>query len=308
MELSAPQHQETRGARLKAHISRYAIVYVFMIPIMIHFTIFFLAPIIFSFIITFFDWPIVGIPKFVGMGNWVRLIHDSMAWKSLLNTLLFSLYYIVPCMAVGLILALFIQSFKGKMQTFFKGVFFLPVVTSFVAVAGIWAWIFKGTSSGFINQFLSLFGVHSQLFLSSSSQALPVLAGLSIFKVAGSTMVYYFSGLQAIPPEMYEAAKMDGANKWKTFWKITFPLLMPIHFYVAVMTTIGSFQIFDSAFLLTQGGPNFATNTIVYYMYQEGFSNLRLGYASVLAYVVFFLVFIVSLIQKKYMGDSISYS
>lgn len=294
--------------RFKNHMGKYSIVYVFLIPVMIHFIIFFLTPIVFSFIITFFDWPIVGEPKFIGLGNWQHLLTDAIAWKSLKNTMMFSLYYIIPSMAIGLLLAVLIYSQKGRVQSFFKGVFFLPVVTSFVVIAGIWAWIFKGTENGFVNQILALFGVDTQLFLSNSNQALIVLAGLSIFKIVGSTMVYYFAGLQGIPNELYEAARIDGAGTWKTFWKVTFPLLMPIHFYVAVMTTIGSFQVFDSAFLLTKGGPNFATNTIVYYMYQEGFSNLRLGYASVLAYVVFFLVFLVSILQKKFLGKPVDYS
>src|SRR5690606_26798462 len=116
-----------------------------------------------------------------------------------------------------------------------------------------------------------------------ASQALIVLAGLSILKVAGSTMIYSFAGLQTIPKELYEAAKIDGASKSKIFWKISFPLLKPIHFYVAIITTIGSFQIFDSAYLLTGGGPNYATTTIVFYLYQQGFTNLNLSYAAVLS-------------------------
>lgn len=120
-------------------------------------------------------------------------------------------------------------------------------------------------------------------------------------------MIYYYAGLQSVPDEYYEAARIDGASKWNIFWKITFPLLMPIHFYVAIITTIGSFQIFDSAFLLTSGGPNFSTTTIVYYLYQEGFTSLRLGYASVLAYVLFFIVFGISLIQKKFLGKEVNY-
>lgn len=297
-----------RKFNLKNHLSKYGIVYVFLLPVLIHFVIFFLMPIVFSFIITFFDWPIVGEPKFIGLGNWQRLLGDAIAWKSLKNTMIFSIYYIIPSMALGLMLAMLIFTQKKRLGNFFKGIFFLPVVTSFVVVAGIWSWLFRGTEEGFVNQFLALFGIEQQMFLSSSTQALVVLAGLSIFKVVGSTMIYYFAGLQGIPDEYYEASKIDGANSWQTFWKITFPLLTPIHFYVAVMTTIGSFQVFDSAFLLTSGGPNFATNTIVYYMYQEGFSSLRLGYASVLAYVLFFLVFLVSMLQRKFLGNNEDYS
>lgn len=219
----------------------------------------------------------------------------------------FSFYYILPTMALGLILALLINCGK-RGANIFKGIFFLPVVTSFVVISGIWAWLFKGTEEGFINVVLHFFGLDTQLFLSSSSQALIVLAGLSIFKVAGSTMIYYYAGLQSIPTMFYEAAKIDGASSWQLFWKVTFPLLLPIHFYVAIITTIGSFQIFDSAFLLTSGGPNYSTTTIVYYLYQEGFTSLRLGYASVLAYVLFFIIFTISIIQRKFIGEEVKYN
>jgi multiple sugar transport system permease protein len=292
--------------KIKKHWSKYGIIYIFLIPILIHFAIFQLFPIGFSLYITFMDWPIIGEPKFIGLKNWIQFLSDELAWKAIWNTVLFSIYYIVPTMALGLVLALLIDS-KKRGTGFFKGIFFLPVVTSFVVISGIWAWIFKGTEEGFVNVLLRMFGFEPQLFLADSSQALLVLAGLSIFKVCGSTMIYYYAGLQSIPMEYYEAAKIDGAGSWKIFWRITFPLLLPIHFYVAIITTIGSFQIFDSAYLLTSGGPNYSTTTIVYYLYQEGFTALRLGYASVLAYVLFFIIFGISLFQRKYFGKEVSY-
>ena len=291
--------------RFMNHIRKNALVYTFLVPVLIHFTIFFLIPIVFSFVMTFLDYKIVGDPTFVGLHNWKRLLNDPLAWKSIWNTLKFSIYYIVPTMALGLLFATLIHSMKSRTGTFFKGVFFLPVVTSFVVISGIWKWMFRGSSEGFINQFLALFGISEQLFLSSSSQALIVLAGLSIFKVVGNTMIYYFAGLQGIPDDVYEAAKIDGAGRFKTFFKITMPMLLPIHFYVALTTTIGSFQIFDSAFLLTNGGPNYATNTIVYYLYQQGFTNYNFSYASVLAYVLFLFIFIVSMIQNKVLGKEV---
>ncbi len=298
------KEKKSRFKRLKQHFAKHGVVYVFLIPILIHFFIFYLLPIGFSFILTFMDWSIIGVPKFIGLDNWKRFLNDDIAWKSIKNTMVFSLYYILPTMALGLGLAFLIFSQKKKkVGNFFKGIFFLPVVTSFVVISGIWEWLFKGSDQGMINQLLNSMGFDNQLFLASSKYALLVLAGLSIYKVAGSTMIYYFAGLMGIPEELYEAARIDGAGKWRIFWKITFPLLAPIHFYVAVVTTIGSFQIFDSAFLLTGGGPNFATNTIVYYMYEQGFSSLRFGYASVLAYVLFILVFLISLIQRKFIGE-----
>jgi multiple sugar transport system permease protein len=292
--------------RIKREWDRNAIVYIFLIPTLIHFLVFQIFPFAFSFVLTFLDWKIIGDPEFVGLKHWMRFLEDKLAWKAIWNTVLFSLYYIVPTMALGLILALIINS-GVWMKSFFKGIFFLPVVTSFVIIAGIWGWLFRGTESGMVNYLLSQFGIDTQLFLSDSSQALIVLAGLSIFKVAGSTMIYYFAGLQSIDKQLYESAKIDGATPFRIFWSITFPLLKPIHFYVAIITTIGSFQIFDSTFLLTGGGPNYATTTIVFYLYQQGFGGLNLSYAAVLSYVLFFIILVISLIQRKYMGQETKY-
>lgn len=287
--------------RIKDEMRKNGIVYIVLAPVLIHFLIFQVIPFVYSFVLTFLNYRIIGTSEFVGLRNWKQLFDDPIALKSIWNTVLFSFYYIVPTMALGLILALVIKS-GIRFTKIFKGIFFLPVVTSFVVVAGIWEWLFSGTESGFINYLLSFIGVDAQLFLSDSSQALIVLAGLSIFKVSGSTMIYYFAGLQSIPKDMYEAAKIDGASPLKSFWLITFPLLKPIHFYVLIITTIGSFQIFDSAFLLTNGGPNFSTSTIVFYLYQIGFTNLNFSYAAVLSYVLFAIILIISLIQRKYFG------
>lgn len=294
--------------RAKKHVKKHSLVYLFLVPILGHFIFFYVGPIVFSFVITFMDYPIVGKPEFIALDNWKRFFNDPNAWKSIWNTIMFSVLYILPTMALGLLFATLIHSLKRRWATLFKGVFFLPVVTSFVVISGIWAWMFRGNAEGFVNQFLAIFGIQEQLFLSSSSQALMVLAGLSIYKVVGNTMIYYYAGLQGIPDDVYEAAKIDGSGRFKTFFKITMPLLMPIHLYVAITTTIGSFQIFDSAFLLTKGGPNYATNTIVYYMYQQGFTAYDFGYASVLAYVLFFFIFAVSMIQKRYLGKQVDYN
>ncbi|WP_226675769.1 carbohydrate ABC transporter permease [Rossellomorea aquimaris] len=305
-ELKIKNNKLPLKSRIKREWDRNAIVYIFLIPTLIHFLIFQIFPFAFSFVLTFLDWKIIGDPEFVGLENWMRFLEDKLAWKAIWNTVLFSVYYIVPTMALGLILALIINS-GVWMKSVFKGIFFLPVVTSFVIIAGIWGWLFRGTESGMVNYLLSLIGIDTQLFLSDSSQALIVLAGLSIFKVAGSTMIYYFAGLQSIDKQLYESAKIDGATPFKMFWSVTFPLLKPIHFYVAIITTIGSFQIFDSTFLLTGGGPNYATTTIVFYLYQQGFGGLNLSYAAVLSYVLFFIILVISLIQRKYMGQDTKY-
>lgn len=286
---------------MKKEWKKNAIVYIVLIPILIHFVIFQVYPFLLSFYLTFMDWKVIGDAEFVGLKHWKYLFSDTLAWKAIWNTVKFSIYYIVPTMALGLILALIINS-GVRGAKFFKGVFFLPVVTSFVIIAGIWGWLFRGSEEGMINYIIGFVGIEPQLFLSDSSQALAVLAGLSVFKVAGSTMIYYFAGLQSIDRQLYEAARIDGASPFKIFWNVTFPLLKPIHFYVAITTTIGSFQIFDSAYLLTGGGPNYATTTIVYYLYSQGFTSLNLSYAAVLSYVLFFIILIISLIQRRYIG------
>lgn len=292
--------------KLMNHLRKHSLVYTFLVPVLIHFLIFFLIPIGFSFVMTFLNYKIVGPAEFAGLDNWARFFKDPLAWKSIWNTLKFSFFYIVPTMALGMTFAVLIHSMRRSVGTFFKGIFFLPVVTSFIVISGIWKWMFRGTSEGLINQFLALFGIETQLFLSSSSQALIVLAGLSIFKVVGNTMIYYYAGLQGIPDDVYEAAKVDGAGRLRTFWTITMPMMLPIHFYVALTTTIGSFQIFDSAYLLTNGGPNYSTNTLVFYLYQQGFTNFNFGYASVLAYVLFFAILVISLIQNKVLGKDLN--
>lgn len=299
--LTSKKNKMPLGKRIIKEWNRNTIVYIFLIPILIHFLIFQVYPFALSFYLTFMDWKIVGDPEFVGLKHWKTLLTDKLAWKSIWNTILFSIYYIVPTMALGLTLALIINS-GVKGAQFFKGIFFLPVVTSFVIIAGIWGWLFNGTDMGLVNYFLSFIGIEPQLFLANSKQALAVLAGLSIFKVAGSTMIYYYAGLQSIDKQIYEAARIDGASTTRIFWTITFPLLKPIHFYVAIMTTIGSFQIFDSAYLLTGGGPNFSTTTIVYYLYEQGFTNLNLSYAAVLSYVLFAIILAISLIQRRFLG------
>lgn len=299
--LTSTKMKQPLRKRVKREFNRNAIVYIFLIPILIHFVIFQVYPFVLSFFLTFMDWKVIGDSEFVGLKHWKYLFSDKLAWKAIWNTVVFSFYYIVPTMALGLILALIINS-GVKGAQFFKGVFFLPVVTSFVIIAGIWGWLFGGTEAGLVNYILSFIGIEPQLFLSNSKQALAVLAGLSIFKVSGSTMIYYFAGLQSIDKQIYEAARIDGASPLRIFWTITFPLLKPIHFYVAIMTTIGSFQIFDSAYLLTGGGPNYSTTTIVYYLYEKGFTSLDLSYAAVLSYVLFAIILTISLIQRKYLG------
>ncbi|WP_207643702.1 carbohydrate ABC transporter permease [Desnuesiella massiliensis] len=287
---------------LKLNLFSYLIVSI----VLIHFLIFKIIPFIGTFVLSFLDYRFIGKSKFIGLKNWSEMLSDPVFYKSLWNTLLFTIYYVLPTLVLGLILALLIN-YKNKNTTIFKIVYFLPVVTSFVVVAGIWKWIFTSYENGIANYFLKLFRVPPQRFLADTKVALLVLAGLSIFKVAGSVMIYYYGGLKQIPESLYEAAEIDGATGLKKFFHITLPLLKPTTLYVAIMTTIGSFQIFDSAYLLTGGGPNYSTTTIVYYIYQQAFVQSRLGYASALSFVLFIIILVISILQKKTIGGDASY-
>ena len=287
---------------LKSNLFSYVIVSI----VLIHFLIFKIIPFIGTFVLSFLDYRFIGKSKFIGLKNWSEMFNDPVFYKSLWNTLLFTIYYVLPTLVLGLILALLIN-YRNKKTTIFKIVYFLPVVTSFVVVAGIWKWIFTSYENGIANYFLKLFRVPPQRFLADTKAALLVLAGLSIFKVAGSVMIYYYGGLKQIPESLYEAAEIDGATGLKKFFHITLPLLKPTTLYVAIMTTIGSFQIFDSAYLLTGGGPNYSTTTIVYYIYQQAFVQSRLGYASALSFVLFIIILVISILQKKTIGGDASY-
>lgn len=292
--------------RIMKELKANAFSYIIVSAAFLHFAVFKIIPFVSSFVLSFLKYKFNGSSEFVGLANWVEMFRDELMWKSLWNTVLFTLYYVFPTMVLGLILALLINS-KARGTKIFRVIYFLPVVTSFVVVAGIWKWIFVSQDNGVINSMLAFFHIPPQKFLDDTVLVLPVLAALSIFKVAGTVMIYYFGGLKQIPESLYEAAAIDGATGLRRFFSITLPMLRPTTLYVAIMTTIGSFQVFDSAYLLTNGGPNYASNTIVYYIYQKAFVNMDFGYASALSIVLFIIILGISAVQKKIIGDDVAY-
>ena len=292
--------------RARRELKRNSFAYIVMIPIVIHFLIFEFGPFIFSFVLTFMNWPLIGAPTFVGLANWRASLDDPLVWRSLWNTTVFALYYVLPTITLGFLQALLISGDLPGTRILRIAVL-VPYVTSGVIVAGIWQYIFKGTETGLFNYFISFFGIPTQHYFSDKNLAMIVLASLSIFRVSGYLMIYYLAGLRSIPHHLYEAAEIDGANGLETLWFITLPLLRPIHFFVAVITTIGAFQVFEQMYVITRGGPAFATTTIVYYLYQVGFNMLRMGYATVVAFVLFVVVFGLSTVQRRYLGKEISY-
>ena len=268
----------------------------FMSPVLLIFSLFLFFPVLFAFFMSFHQWGMIGTPEFIGVENYVRLFKDPLFWISIKNTLIFSLS--VPLkVAIALFIAVLLNQ-KIRGLGFYRAAFFFPVVLSMVVVGLVWQWMFS-PSYGFINYVLEKLGLPLQNMLNDSDQAMIVLIIVSIWKGLGSNLLLFLAGLQAIPSSVYEAAEIDGANSWQKFWHITVQLLKPTTLFVLIITLIGSFKIFDLAYVITGGGPGTSTMVLVHYIYQEAFQRFDMGYASAAAYVFFIILFILTLVQMR---------
>ena len=281
--------------------------YIFILPNFIAFLVFMVVPIITSFYLSLTDWDLLTDPKWVGISNYVKLItRDRLFMSSLINTLMYSVYTIPFGIFVSLCLALALNGRLVRGRTFFRSVFFLPHVCTMAAVALVWKW-FYNAEFGILNYLLGLVGIQGQKWLTNRQLALPSIAVMAVWKSAGYNMVIILAGLQGIPGFLYEAAELDGAMGFKRFWYITFPLLTPTLFFILIVSTIASFQVFDAIMVMTQGGPANTTIVYNYLLYQNAFMNFRMGYASAMAYILFFMIFVVTLLQIRLMGQSVAY-
>ncbi|GAA4018019.1 sugar ABC transporter permease [Deinococcus rubellus] len=284
---SAMAREETRSAWL------------FLAPSLLLFAVFVLLPVLAAFGISFSKWDLFTAPHWAGLDNYRQLLfEDKLFHKVLRNTFV----YVIGTVPVQMILALFVALLLNRGvwgQNALRVIYFLPVVSSTVAVALIWSWIFN-SNFGVLNALLSALGVQDLPgWLNSSKYALPSLIIVAIWQGLGYSMVLFLAGLQGIPREAYEAGEIDGAVGWKKHRFITLPLLSPTTFFVAIVSLIGSFQVFDLAFVMTQGGPANATNTIVYYVYQNAFQFYRMGYASAAAMILFVIILAFTLVQYR---------
>jgi|LFRM01.2.fsa_nt_gb multiple sugar transport system permease protein len=270
--------------------------YLFISPWLLGFLIFTLGPLIASIFISLSKWDIFSDPQFVGIENYIKMFSDPLFKKSLWNTFYYSVFSIPLGMAGGLSLALLLnQQVKGL--PIFRTLFYLPSVTSGVAVALLWKWIFN-PEFGIANAILNFFGLPSLQWLNSPTWAMPALIIMSLWGVGGG-MLIYLAGLQGIPKQLYEAAELDGAGTWSCFINITLPMLSPTLFFQLITGIIGSFQIFTQAFVMTNGGPVNATLFYVLYLYRNAFQSWKMGYASALAWFLFIVILILTLIQFR---------
>ncbi len=297
--------------------------YLYILPALVIIVVFRLVPILLSFIVSFFDWSIVGVGKFIGLSNYAKLIYDAEFWQSLLNTFYLVIFVVPISLILSLLFATLLNNIK-KLKSFFRSIYFIPTVTSMVAISIVWKLIFN-QQTGLANFFLAKigidplgwlaesrgifllllqnFGIEIPHYLGGPSLALFSIIIVTIWKGLGYNTIIYLAGLQNIPHVYYEAADIDGAGKIKQFFKITWPLVSPTTFYVLMMTTIVTFQVFSQIYLMTGppvGGPLGTTKVIVYYLYDKGFGESNdLSYASAIALVLFAIILTLTLFQKK---------
>lgn len=248
--------------------------------------------------VSLMQWDIMTPPRWVGLGNYVKLFSaDPLFVKSLVNTL----YYTVGVVPLGTVLSLLaaVAMNQGlRAQSLFRTVFFLPSVCSGIAIALLWGWLLS-THFGLVNYMLGLIGIPPVPWLGDRRWAMPAVIIMSIWRGLGYNMVLFLAGLQGIPNEYHEAARIDGAGRWQSFWHITIPLLSPTTFFVLVLSIIGSFQVFEATYVMTSGGPSYATYTIVLLIFNHGFQWFRMGYASALAYILFAIILVFTVLQFR---------
>ncbi|HMQ31668.1 MAG TPA: sugar ABC transporter permease [Chloroflexaceae bacterium] len=269
----------------------------FLLPGLGGLLLFTLLPIAASLALTLFQWDLLTPPRFVGLGNFARLLGDREFWAALRHTLAFIAGYLPMVLVLGLLVALALNAPLrgiGAIRT----AFFLPVVSSWVAVALLWSWLFN-PRYGLVNHLLGLLGLPQPGWLFDPAWAMPAIVLTSVWKDLGFVVVLFLAGLQAIPQEYYEAASLDGAGPWARLRSITLPLLAPTTFFVTIISLINSFQVFDQVWVMTQGGPAGATTVLVERVVRHAFSYGEMGYAATLSWAIFALIFLVTLVQLR---------
>lgn len=274
--------------------------YAFILPVLALFILFRIWPTVNGFLLSFQDYQLMGGSTWLGLEHYRYLLQDDLFWHSLRVTFIYAAISVPLTTLLALGLALLINQ-KMRAIGFYRAIYFLPYVTSLVMVGVIWKWVYRN-DGGLLNNFLGSIGMPSVDWLTSSTMVLPSLAIMATWKGVGYAMMILLAGLKAIPDSLHEASAVDGATGAQTFWKVTLPLLKPVLFFVIVIETIGSFQVFDAIYVMTGGGPVRASYSLVYLLYDEGFKFQNFGYAASIGVVLFLIVFSVTMLQRLMFG------
>lgn len=284
--LAAGKRARTRRGSVLAR-RRNVYFYLFIAPWLLGFIIFRAGPLLAAAWLSFVKWEIVTPPVFVGFANWTTMPRDPLFWQSLKVTSIYTFAVVPLSVVLGFLLA-FLMNQNVKGVTVFRTIYYLPSVTSGVAVAMLWIWIFN-PEFGLLNYFLDMIGIKGPAWLFDPEWVIPAFIIMSLWGLGGTTIIY-LAGLQGIPTQLYEAAEIDGADGWQRLLNITVPMMTPIVFFNLVMNVIGTFQVFTSAFVMTQGGPRNASLFYVLYLFRNAFQYFEMGYAASLAWVLFAII------------------
>ncbi|WP_432935477.1 carbohydrate ABC transporter permease [Kribbella sp. CA-253562] len=291
---AAARHQRPAGAK-KAKNREAFTAWLFILPSLIGFLAFTAGPVLAAGVISLLNWNLFSSPTWAGLKNFARLGPDPTFWSALGNTAYFTLLSVPVTILVSLALALLLNEGVRRIAVF-RSLLLLPYATITVAVAFVWIWLYI-PHDGLVNAVLGLVGIDGPAWLISDGWAMPALIAMSVWKSFGFGMVVFLAGLQAIPQQLYEAAKVDGSNALQTFRSVTLPMLSPALFFVVVTSIIGSFQVFDQALIMTNGGPGSRTTTLVMYIYRTGFENYDQGYAAAQSLVLFGFIVVITAAQ-----------
>ncbi len=277
----------------------------FAAPFVILFVVFLAFPILASFLLSFTSFGLRDIANpvgtsVIGIKNYVDLFADPKFWKALFNTFYFVVVGVPVTLAIGLLIATALSRGVTRFRTAFRVGYYLPVITSIVAIAVVWRFLLN-PDAGLINMLLSGLGIKGPAWLADPVFAMPSIIAMAVWRNLGFAMVVFLAGLQTIPAQLYEAAGIDGAGRWQAFRYVTIPMLRPTILFMTVITTIGYLQLFEEPFVMTLGGPLDSTLSITMYMYQQGFTFFHQGYASAIAYVLFVIVALIAFLQFKFL-------
>ncbi len=277
--------------------------WVFVAPALIAIAVFFALPVLAALAMSLTDFDLYALAdlrnlRFVGLDNYAQLLQRPLFWQALANTGFFVVVGVPLSIGASLGAALLLHSKLARWQAFYRTALFAPVVTTLVAVAVVWRYLFH-TRYGLLNYALAQFGLPAVDWLGDPAWAMPAIVLLSVWKNFGYNMVILLAGLQAIPDDLYEAARLDGAKRWALFRHITLPQLAPMLLVVSILTMAGHFQLFAEPYVMTQGGPAQRTVTVLYLMYEDGFKWWSLGSASAVAFVLFAIMFVITLVQMR---------
>ena len=277
--------------------------WLFVAPAMLAIAVFFVVPVAAALAMSFTDFDIYALAdlrnlRFVGLDNYARLLQTALFWQALSNTFFFVLVGVPLSIAVSLAAALLLNSPLARFKGFYRTALFAPVVTTLVAVAVVWRYLLH-TRYGLFNHALASIGIEPIDWLGDPLWAMPAIVLLSVWKNFGYNMIILLAALQAIPKDLYEAASLEGATAWQQLRHVTLPALAPMLLMVSILTMAGHFQLFAEPYVMTQGGPAQRTVTVLYFMYEEGFKWWSLGSASAVAFVLFLIMFALTLLQLR---------